>query len=115
MQSEDVLVVTTLSGLGLDIRTLWDHSASVSPPHHINFLNPASMSGLATRAGLETLRVFTPGVLDLDIMKNNRAKVTDRFWASVLDTSDEAELSRWQQFISDSGRSSHMWAVLRKP
>ena len=115
MQSEDVLVVTTLSGLGLDIRTLWDQSDSVIPPHHINFLNPASMSHLAMNAGLETLRIFTPGVLDLDIMKNNRAKVTDRFWASVLDTSDEAELSRWQQFISDSGRSSHMWAVLQKP
>ncbi len=115
MQSEDVLVVTTLSGLGLDIRTLWDQSDSVSPPHHINFLNPASMSQLAMNAGLETLRIFTPGVLDLDIMKNNRAKVTDRFWASVLDISDEAELSRWQQFISDNGRSSHMWAVLQKP
>jgi hypothetical protein len=115
MQSEDVLVVTTLSSLGLDIRTLWDQSDSVSPPHHINFLNPASLAKLATRVGLETIRVFTPGVLDLDIMKNNRAKVTDRFWASVLDTSDEAELSRWQQFISDSGRSSHMWAVLQKP
>ena len=69
----------------------------------------------AKNAGLETLRVFTPGVLDLDIMKNNRAKVTDRFWTSVLDASDEVELSRWQQFISDSGRSSHMWAVLQKP
>ena len=115
MQSEDVLVVTTLSGLGLDIRTLWDQSDSVMPPHHINFLNPTSMSWLAMNAGLETLRVFTPGVLDLDIMKNNRAKVIDRFWASVLDTSDEAELSRWQELISDSGRSSHMWAVLQKP
>ena len=115
MQSEDVLVVTTLSGLGLDIRTLWDQSDSASPPHHINFLNPTSMSQLAMNVGLETLRVFTPGVLDLDIMKNNRAKVTDRFWTSVLDISDEAELYRWQQFISDSGRSSHMWAVLQKP
>ena len=115
MQSQDLLVVTTLSGLGLDIRTLWDQSNSVSPPHHINFLNPASMSHLAMNAGLETLRIFTPGVLDLDIMKNNRSKVTDRFWTTVLDTSDEAELSRWQQFISESGRSSHMWAVLQKP
>jgi len=115
MRSEDVLVVTTLSSLGLDIRTLWDQSASVSPPHHINFLNPASMSKLATHVGLEPLRVFTPGVLDLDIMRNNRNKVTDRFWGSVLDASDDDELSRWQQFISDAGRSSHMWAVLRKP
>jgi len=115
MQSEDVLVVTTLSSLGLDIRTLWDQSDSVSPPHHINFLNPASIPKLATRVGLETIRVFTPGVLDLDIMTNNRAKVTDRFWASILDASDDEELSRWQQVDSNAGRSSHMWAILRKP
>jgi len=115
MRSEDVLVVTTLSGRGLDIRTLWDQSDSVSPPHHINFLNPASMSQLAARVGLDPLRVFTPGVLDLDIMRNNRDKVTDRFWGSVLDASDDHELSRWQEFISDAGCSSHMWAVLRKP
>jgi hypothetical protein len=37
------------------------------------------MSQLAMDAGLETLRAFTPGVLDLNIMKNHRAKVTDRF------------------------------------
>ncbi len=115
MQSEDVLVVTTLSSLGLDIRTLWDQSASVSPPHHINFLNPTAMSKLATNVGLEPIRVFTPGVLDLDIMTNNRDKVTDRFWGSVIDASDDDELSKWQQFISDNGRSSHMWAVLQKP
>ncbi len=114
-QSEDVLVVTTLSSLGLDIRTLWDQSASVRPPHHIDFLNPASMSKLATHVGLEPLGVFTPGVLQLDIMRNNRDKVTDRFWGSVLDASDDGELSHWQKSISVNGRSSHKWAVLRKP
>jgi len=115
MQSEDILVLTTLSGLGLDIRTLYDQSPAVIPPLHINFLNPAAVAKLAVRVGLEPLHTFTPGVLDLDILKNNRDKVTDRFWGSVLDVSDDEELSRWQHFISDAGRSSHMWAVLRKP
>jgi hypothetical protein len=73
------------------------------------------MSQLAMRVGLEPLRVFTPGVLDLNITRNNRDKVTDRFWASVLDTSDDRELSCWYRVISDVGRSSHMWAVLPKP
>jgi hypothetical protein len=115
MQSEDVIVVTTLSGLGLDIRTLWAQSSAVTPPLHLNFLNPAAMAKLASNVGLEPLRVFTPGVLDLDILKNNRDKVTDRFWGSIIDTSDDDELSQWQRFISEAGRSSHMWAVLRKP
>lgn len=115
MRPNDLLVLTTLSSLGLDIRTLWEASASVNPPHHINFLNPSAMSGLATRVGLEPVRVFTPGVLDLDIMRNNREKVQDRFWRSVIDTADDRELAEWQTLVSGAGRSSHMWAVLRKP
>ena len=115
MRSGDLFILTTLSSLGLDIRTLWNHSQSVSPPHHINFLNPRSMSILAPKVGLEIVRVFTPGVLDLDIMKNNRSKVQDRFWASILDSADDAELSQWQAFISEQDRSSHMWVVLTKP
>lgn len=115
MRPNDLLVLTTLSSLGLDIRTLWEESASVNPPHHINFLNPSAMSGLAARVGLESVRVFTPGVLDLDIMRNNSEKVQDRFWRSVLDTADDRELAEWQTLVSESGRSSHMWAVFRKP
>lgn len=115
MRPNDLLVLTTLSSLGLDIRTLWEASASVNPPHHINFLNPSAMSGLATRVGLEPVRVFTPGVLDLDIMRNNREKVQDRFWRSVIDTADDREIAEWQTLVSEAGRSSHMWAVLRKP
>jgi hypothetical protein len=83
VQSEDVLVVTTLSGVGLDIRTLWNQSASIIPPHHINSLNPASMSKSATNEGLEAIRVFTPGVLDLNIMSQHPDKVIDRFQESV--------------------------------
>jgi hypothetical protein len=115
MRPNDLLVLTTLSSLGLDIRTLWEASASVNPPHHINFLNPGAMSGLAARVGLEPVRIFTPGVLDLDIMRNNREKVQDRFWRSVIDTADGPELAEWQALVSEAGRSSHMWAVLRKP
>ena len=115
MRPNDLLVLTTLSSLGLDIRTLWEESASVNPPHHINFLNPSAMSGLAARVGLESVRVFTPGVLDLDIMRNNSEKVQDRFWRSVIDTADDRELSEWQTHVIEAGRSSHMWVVFRKP
>ncbi|MDE0973899.1 MAG: hypothetical protein OSA11_02260 [Candidatus Nanopelagicales bacterium] len=73
------------------------------------------MAKLASNVGLEPLRVFTPGVLDLDILKNNRDKVTDRFWGSIIDTSDDDELALWQKCVIETGRSSHMWAVLRKP
>lgn len=115
MKSGDVLLLTTLSGTGLDIRLLWENSASISPPHHINFLNPTSMRLIAKRVGLEPLRVFTPGQLDLDIIRNNVDKIKDRFWTMICETQTAGELEIWQEFISSIGLSSHMWAIMQKP
>jgi hypothetical protein len=115
MNSGDVLLVTTLSGIGLDIRLLWEHSESVSPPHHINFLNPSSMRLIAERVGLEPVRVFTPGQLDMDIVKNNVASLEDRFWRLICEKQSDEERQVWQNFISSVGLSSHMWAIMQKP
>jgi hypothetical protein len=114
MRSQDLLIVTTLSGLGLDIRTLWQDSRAVMPPAHLNFLNPGAMTRISTTVGLEVVQVFTPGVLDMDILRNNIDRIGDRFWRSVIETSSEEELQAWQELVSSLGRSSHMWAVLRK-
>jgi len=114
MRSDDILVITTLSGLGLDIRTLWQHSRAVVPPAHLNFLNPGAMARISSAVGLEVVRVFTPGVLDMDILRNNVDQIGDRFWRTVIETSTDEELQAWQGFISSVGRSSHMWSVLRK-
>jgi hypothetical protein len=75
------------------MQTFRDQSACVIFPHHMNFLSPASISELATYVRIEPLSVFTRGVLDLDIMRNNGDQVTIRFWASVLDASDNEESS----------------------
>jgi len=115
MNSGDVLLVTTLSGVGLDIRLLWENSASVSPPHHINFLNPSSMRLIAERVGLEPVKVFTPGQLDMDIIKNNVKSIEDRFWRLICEKQSDEERQIWQNFISSVGLSSHMWAIMQKP
>lgn len=115
MASGDLFVFTTLSGSGVDIQALWEDSKSVTPPHHLNFLNPRSIALLLTRLGLEKLEVTTPGKLDIDILANNRALIKDRFWQTFIATASEAERSAWQQLIAASGWSSHMMVVCRKP
>ncbi len=115
MQRDDLFVFTTLSGTGLDIQVLWEKSKSVMPPHHLNFLNPKSMDILLRRTGFETISVTTPGVLDIDILANSLADVAERFWRTLLSTASEAERSDWQKLVTDSGRSSHMMTVARKP
>ena len=115
MQPGDLFLFTTLSGTGLDILTLWEDSKSVSPPHHLNFLNPKSVIILLERIDFECLSVTTPGKLDLDIMLNNRSKIKDRFWRTFIEHASKETRSRWQEWISDSGWSSHMVICCRKP
>jgi hypothetical protein len=115
MAPRDLFIMTTLSGSGVDIQVLWEGSKSVTPPHHLNFLNPQSIVQLLRRTGFESLEVTTPGKLDIDILANNLAQVKDRFWRTFIATASAAERAEWQQLIAKSGWSSHMMAVCRKP
>jgi len=114
MKPEDLFLFTTLSGTGVDIQVLWEHSKSVSPPHHLNFLNPISVPILLGRCGFEALEITTPGKLDIDIMKNSREYVKDRFWKTFLDSASETDIAQWQKLVTDSGWSSHMMTICRK-
>ena len=103
MQSGDLFVFTTLSGIGFDIQALWEDSKSVSPPHHLNFFNPYSVKILIEEIGFKVLEISTPGKLDIDILSNNRNLIKDRF------------LKTFVKYASDSGWSSHMMIVCQKP
>lgn len=108
----DLLVLTTLNGLGLDIQVLWEKSKSVHPPHHINFFNPRSVKLLVERVGFQALEVSTPGKLDVSILENSLGKVaSDRFWGNFLAQLGEDGKERFQQFLADHGLSSHMMVV----
>lgn len=115
MSPGDLFIFTTLSGSGVDIQVLWEDSKSVTPPHHLNFLNPRSIALLLARLGFENLAVTTPGKLDIDILVNNSAMIKDRFWKTFVATASESEKVAWQKVIAESGWSSHMMVVCRKP
>jgi len=115
MESNDLFIFTTLSGTGLDIRVLWENSKSVFPPHHLNFLNPFSIKILLERVGLDLLEVTTPGKLDIDILSNNHDLIKDRFWSTFVAFASEPVKDNWQGLIADSGWSSHMMVICRKP
>ncbi len=115
MDTGDLFIFTTLSGTGVDIQTLWEHSKSVSPPHHLNFFNPQSIVPLLERAGFAPLAVSTPGKLDLDIMLNSIEHVQDRFWKHFLTTATEDQRNAMQQWLAENNFSSHMLVIARKP
>ena len=108
MKSGDIFIFTTLSGIGLDIQVLREDAKALSPPHHLNFLNPKSVSMLLERNGFNVLEATTPGKLDIDILERNKENIKDTFWKNYVDYSSDSEKEKMQQFISDSGLSSHM-------
>jgi SAM-dependent methyltransferase len=112
------LLLTGLSVDGFDIQTLWEHSKSVSPPHHINFLSILGFEQLLTRVGFSNVRIFTPGKLDVDIVKNFVAEKPDilknqRFIKNLLNRSEKT-LKDFQMFLSDHQFSSHCWIWAEK-
>jgi len=114
MSSGDIFILTTLSGTGVDIRVLWENSRSVSPPHHLNFLNPKSIRILLANCGFNTLEITTPGKLDIDIMQNDKSLIKDRFWKSFLDLASESEKQSMQNAIQETCSSSHIMVVSQK-
>lgn len=112
------LLLTTLNGEGFDIQILWEKSKSVTPPHHINFFNPGSLALLLERCGFTVSKVDTPGQLDWDIVEGMyRNENTDpgRFWRTFAQRASPAAKESLQDWIRESGFSSHMRIIARKP
>jgi len=114
MNPNDLFIFTTLSSTGLDILTLWENSPSVSPPHHLNFLNPKSISLILQKTGLRNIKITTPGELDIDILSNNINNVDDRFWNTFIRSASEKEKIDLQNYLAINGFSSHMMIVCQK-
>ena len=114
MRKDNIFIFTTLSGTGLDISLLGINSKSIFPPHHINFLNPDSIEILLKRCKFRNINVFTPGKLDVDILKNNLKYIKDPFWKKYIEKSSKIELKKIQNFIYKNNLSSHMMIVCQK-
>jgi hypothetical protein len=115
MESGDIFVFTTLSSMGIDIQALREDAKALSPPHHLNFLNPKSVSALLINNGFEVLEAITPGKLDMDILRKNSEHIKDVFLKNVIKYSTEDELANLQEFISSAGLSSHMMITCMRP
>lgn len=114
-----IIVISGLCGTGFDIRVLGKHSNPVSPPHHITFLSRAGVERLIGRLDLELLSFLTPGVLDVDIVRNVLLRepdaVTDDFVRDLVLNGSEETRAAFQDFLSKNCLSSHMWIIARRP
>lgn len=110
--------VSTLCVDGFDIQMLWDKSNSIFPPHHINFMSVAGFERLFARAGLVDVDVTTPGLIDVDIVRNASKREPDlmsgqRFLRRIV--ADQNLAQTFQEFLAANRLSSHAWVIGRKP
>lgn len=110
--------VSTLCIDGFDLQVLWEKSTQISPPHHINFLSVRGFTQLFERAGLVDVSVTTPGLLDVDIVRNVTRRdpgllSNQRFLRGLL--ADDGKAAAFQRFLAEQRLSSHVWVIGRKP
>jgi SAM-dependent methyltransferase len=104
-------LVTGLAYEGFDVLFLQEHSKSISPPHHLNFLSVDGAQRVFGGAGFRHVDVWTPGVLDVDIAL--QSGVSHEF-LRVLKSRGDAAARELQAFLQRHQLSSHMWILARK-
>ena len=114
MNTGDLLIFTTLSGMGIDIQLLKEKAKAVSPPHHLNFFNPKSIQVLLEKNDFEVFEVTTPGKLDMDILNKSKDDIKDPYWKNLFNYLTEHDLDKLQSSIVESKLSSHMMICCQK-
>lgn len=110
-------LITSLGCDGFDIRVLWEKANCICPPSHINFCSREGYKRLFEMAGFKNVEVLTPGVLDVDIVRNKLAQEAapvSRFERMLLSSSPDV-LADFQKFLTKWGFSSHTWVFAQRP
>lgn len=113
-----LLVLSCPNVKGFDILVLGRISDSIDV-EHLNYFTPDSLSYLVSGLGFEVLETTTPGRLDAEMVRkkiiNGEFDVSSQpFLEKVLVRDWEKTGSVFQDFLSDSNNSSHLWLVARK-
>jgi SAM-dependent methyltransferase len=110
-----LLVLTCPSIDGFDVVALKEVSDTIDH-EHVNYLNPESISQLATGCGFEVVETLTPGELDADIVRNKVIEgyfsLDDQPWLKhiLIDRWDVCG-AKFQEFLMQNKLSTHMWMV----
>jgi len=116
-KKKGLIIFTCPNGEGFDVRILLKNSNTIDH-EHLNYFNPYSIKILLERLKLKVIEIFTPGELDIDIVKNfkdNRKnpKLNNFFFNLILDKKNQDLASNFQKFLINNKLSSNMWVVAK--
>lgn len=100
---------------GFDIGILREKSSAIDH-EHLNYFNEKSISLLLENTGYKVLEIYTPGLLDSDIVKLAIEKndISNSFLRKLLCSDDLKIIEKFQKFLQDNKLSSHMIVCAQK-
>lgn len=119
VKSKGLIIISTPNIKGFDLITLREGSDNIGGPEHLNYFNIKSLSTLLERCGFIPLESFTPGKLDLElvrikILKGEFDPSNESFLRYVLIDEWKKYRYSFQEYLSMNCLSSHLWMVARK-
>jgi SAM-dependent methyltransferase len=113
-----LLLIATLLGSGIDQQILREDSSSIYPPERISLLSVEGLERLVESAGFEVLEFSTPGVLDVDALKefarNGETSSMPRFIQYLMTRRDGDAHEALQEYVQRFRLSSFGRLALRK-
>jgi 2-polyprenyl-3-methyl-5-hydroxy-6-metoxy-1,4-benzoquinol methylase len=111
------LILTCPNYKGFDISTLGIVSESLDA-EHINLFNTNSIQVLLKRCGFQVIECHTPGVIDVDIVRNKVISgdldITNQpFLKTLLIDEWETLGNKFQYFLRKNNLSSHMMTIAK--
>ena len=109
LKKNGLLFITALVSSGFDMVVLGSHNAYLYPPDRTNCFSLEGLKRLVMNAGFQLMEVSTPGVLDIEIVKEHlrmdSAIPLSPFERQIVSAGDESR-SAFQGFLQQSGLSS---------
>jgi 2-polyprenyl-3-methyl-5-hydroxy-6-metoxy-1,4-benzoquinol methylase len=88
---------------------------AIYPPMHLNAFSTQNITLLAYKTDFHVINISTPGKLDLSMIQTNSKNLTSAIFSRLATIKDEGTKDIVQELITETGSSSHMQCILRKP
>ncbi|MAJ45212.1 MAG: methyltransferase type 11 [Candidatus Marinimicrobia bacterium] len=118
LKKNGFIILTCPNGMGFDVQLLRDKSDTIDH-EHLNYFNTSSIKKLFNKCGFKVIETFTPGQLDVDIVRN---KVLEKkfslkdypFYEDIIINNYEVKGLEFQKFLTRNNLSSNMWVIAQK-
>lgn len=119
LEPNGYLSIACPNGEGFDFKIMKESTVNITPPEHLNYFNPHSITLLLESIGFKVVSLETPGILDVQIVdrafKLGQIQLSENeYIKSLILNNDKNVLMSFQEFLKLNKLSSHMIAVAKK-